>query len=580
VESDVVRAIWDVAPAEEVGTGSVLDVLPGGSRTALAWSPDGRTLAFIGVAAGLRKIYVRDLGSDMSRPLGGTEGAQALAISSDGQSVAFFADGAIRRVRIGGGPPSKVCDAAPVSGISWGAARLAYTAGTRLFTVSPEGGEPRMVHESTLRLSSPSLLPGDTAVLFTEYGRLWTSGDERVLVQSLSGDNTSKVLLAEAADARYLTTGHLAFLRRGTIFVTPFNAEALDVHSGEEAVLKGVAQAVTAWTGTNLTLAGQYAVSPQGTLAYLRGEPQMPTSELVAVDRRGSVTPLGAAPGVYRERMQVSPDGTSLAFSTQTARDVRLMVFDRLRKTAAPLLLETAGREVFAPAWSRDGRIAASVGQGGTVHVEEFRPGSAGTPRPVEGSEGFIASSWSADGTRLVGTRAGDLWTYSTHGESGAWTQLTRSQSIEWYPAWSPDDRWLVYTSNVTGAREVYVQAYPKPGVPVPVSTNGGVGPVWNPNGREVFYIEGQGMEDRQHMMAVDMSNPLRPGIPVRLFSFSVGSLLLAPCSPTACYSVASDGDTFFTLRVLPRQPARVTEIHLVFNWFEEVKRLVGTPES
>ena len=81
--------------------------------------------------------------------------------------------------------------------------------------------------------------------------------------------------------------------------------------------------------------------------------------------------------------------------------------------------------------------------------------------------------------------------------------------------------------------------------------------------------------DDTLRMMSVDMENPLRPGKAVALFSFSPANLLLGTCSPTACYSVAPSGREFFTLRMLPREPARVTRIRIVFNWFEELKRLV-----
>src|SRR5262249_55399956 len=160
------------------------------------------------------------------------------------------------------------------------------------------------------------------------------------------------------------------------------------------------------------------------------------------------------------------------------------------------------------------------------------------------------------------------------------WTQLTHTRSAELFPVWSPDDRWLAYTSNATGRQEVYVQPYPGPGAAIPVSINGGAAPTWNPKGRELFYVEGRLgplVNADQRMMSVDMANPAQPGKPVLLFSFSPTSLPLAMCDPTPCYSVAPNGQEFFAVRMLPRQPARVTQIRLVFNWFEELKRLVPT---
>jgi hypothetical protein len=108
------------------------------------------------------------------------------------------------------------------------------------------------------------------------------------------------------------------------------------------------------------------------------------------------------------------------------------------------------------------------------------------------------------------------------------------------------------------------------------VSTNGGRNPAWNPKGRELFYTEMRpGEENDWRMMSVDMTNPANPGRATLLFPFSSGSLLMATCSPTVCYSVAPNGQAFFSLRMLPRQPARVTQIRLILNWFEELKRLV-----
>src|SRR5262245_27826051 len=116
----VTRTILDVTPAEDVGAGSVLGFLPGGSSTALAWSPDGRTLTFVGLGAGVRRIFVRDLDSEIARSLDGTEGAQTFTFSPDGRWIAFsvgppqVARGQeIRKVRIAGGPPAKICDGPP-----------------------------------------------------------------------------------------------------------------------------------------------------------------------------------------------------------------------------------------------------------------------------------------------------------------------------------------------------------------------------------------------------------------------------------------------------------------------------------
>ncbi len=573
----VVNALLDVRPAEEVTTDSTLTMLAGGALTAFEWSPDGATLAFIGEASGVRHIYLRDVGASVARALDGTEDARALAFSPDGAWIAFEADGQVQKVRVAGGPSAKLCDAqGSTNGISWGKTQIVYAVGQWLFAVSPDGGTPRMLTDAGHRVASPFLLPGDTAVLYTAYDKVWTSGDERVMVQPLSPAGASSVLVREAADARYLPSGRLAFLRQGTLFVVPFDAGKMQVSGAAVAVVNGVAQSVATWNSGDLTLAGQYAVSSRGALVYAASPtPSIPKSELVTVNRQGTITPLSAPAAEYRERIESSPDGKSVAVSVQSTTSVRLYLYDLVRGTLMPL--GAADGESVRPIWSSDGKIAVEIIQGGTRHTSVFRPDSSAPPEVLGDSQSFIPASWSADGTRLLGTKGNDVWELSYGSDNSQWTRLTQTDADEAYPALSPDGHSLAYASNVSGRREVYVVPYPGPAAAIPVSTSGGSSLAWNQTGSELFYTEPhQGDADDWRMMSVDMTTPSRPGRPVTLFAFSSESLLLATCYPTTCYSVASDGQ-FFALRSLPRKPVHVTQIRLVTNWLEELKRLVPT---
>ena len=114
-----------------------------------------------------------------------------------------------------GGPSARICAANQVTGLTWGSTRLVFTTRYQLLDVSPDGGTPRALTGSGKRPSNPFLLPGETALLYTEYGKPFTSGDEQVMIRGLEADAKPQVLLSEAADARYLPTGHLAFMRQG-----------------------------------------------------------------------------------------------------------------------------------------------------------------------------------------------------------------------------------------------------------------------------------------------------------------------------------------------------------------------------
>jgi hypothetical protein len=136
-------------------------------------------------------------------------------------------------------------------------------------------------------------------------------------------------------------------------------------------------------------------------------------------------------------------------------------------------------------------------------------------------------------------------------------------------PQFSPDGRWLAYTSDESGRNEIYVQPYPGPGGKWQISTEGGTEPVWNRNGREFFYRSGD------KMMAVDIAT--QP-------SFAAGKprmLFEGKYTPTAAtfpyYDVSPDGQRFLMLKPVESQASAPTQMNVVLNWFEELKQKVPT---
>ena len=556
-------------------------MLPAGGRLALSWSPTGHTLAFVGSRPDTRQIYLRDLSSGEARALAGTESASALAYSPDGEWIAFWTGSELRKVRVDGGPSARICAAVQVTGLTWGTTRIVYTTRNQIFEVAPSGENPRALTEGDMRRSTPFLLPGGNALLYTEYGKQFTSGDERVMIRRLDNGSTPALLLSQAADARYMPTGHLSFMRQGTLFVVRFDAQTLELRGSPVAVVSDVAQSSAAWFVDDLTLSGQFAFSPQGTLAYVPGrEAALPLSDLVRVNRRGEVVNVGAPPNTYRERVEVSPDGSTLAVSVQSKTDIRLFLYDMTR--GALTAITQTDRETMRPIWSADGKIAMQVFRAGGSHPAILAADRATlVEEPLMPQTGFAPSSWFRRGEALIGHRAGDLWTFTPSAAGDKWVRLSENPALEQYPSWSPDGKWIVYASNVSGRDEVYVQPYPGPGAPVVVSTAGGRAPVWNPNGRELIYtqqpIDNPAASVGWQVMSVSMTNPARPSRPERLFDVKSDTIPLGACASTPCYSVAPDGESFYTMRFRTWQPPRVTSVRLILNWFEEVRRLAPT---
>ena len=569
----VTYAHVDARPATEVNSGGVdpsVVLTVAGARTALAWSPDGRTLAFIGVTNGVRQVFLRDLASNVARPLSGTEGAHVLTFSPTGDEIAFWAGDGLRRVRVAGGPPVKICDSGDVNGISWGATRIVFSEGSLSSAdVSLANGvtKPVTFVRELVRHASPFLLPGDAAVLYTEYQKQWTSGDERVMVLSLAPGATPKLVLPNAADARYLPTGHLAFLRQGTLFVVPFDPVALELRGEPVAMLNDVAQSVAAWDSVDLTLAGQFAISPQGALAFISSATaSYPDRELIVVERSGRIAPLGAPARRYRSHVQLSPDGRQLAVAIQTNTGIQLYAYDLLRGGLSRIAEQLKG-ELRVGSWSRDNQLAVQVVDGGKISAALVTPDVSAVAIPVPDTTGFWASSLTADG-RLVGMYDGDLWVYATRDPAALRARVLATKAEEMQAEWSPDGRWLAFTTTTTGRREVYVKAYPDSGPAVMVSTNGGLSPVWNPAGGELFYIEPGDPQDR--MMVVNVAVPAAPGRAAALFDLPRTGLFPGTAVMTT-FTVSRDGRRFYGVRQ-PPPGAGVNQISLVLNWFEELK--------
>jgi serine/threonine-protein kinase len=578
----------DVGPADELNAGGENTFwlpTPGGSRTAFAWTPDGQALVFVGRRGGVQQLYVRRLDAPEARMLVGTEGAQAPAVSPDGKWVAFWARRAIRKVPIGGGPATELAADVqyPPRGQAWGdRGRLYFSKepdGT-IWQVPADEGAPSVVPAGgapDAKRTLPWPLPGERALLYTVRTRQYTWGYEEVVAFTLA-TRQPKVLLKDASDARYLSTGHLVFLRRGTLFAVPFDIDRLEVHGAPVAVLETVAHAQAGGHAGDATGAGQFAVAPTGTLAWLPGQ-AAPTrqSELVTVDRRGHVSSLRAPARFYGDEVRPSPDGRQLAVTIRTLTEEGVWLYDLGRETLTPLV---RGGDAYAPVWSPDGqRLLFSWFEGGQLSLVS-QPADVSAPPRVLAPGRIFPTSFAPDGRRLAAvTRSAGEIVIATLDNGQAQVQpLLQVPHGDRWPAFSPDGRWLAYGSNVSGRDEVYVRAYPGPGPAKQVTVESGHSPAWRPDGKELFFVRrSPGPPAEYSMMAVAFraGPPVTFGQPTKLFAFNPRDLALS-CAPVRCYDVAPDGQRFYAVQHRdPPPPPVVTHVNLIMNWFEELKTKV-----
>jgi Tol biopolymer transport system component len=201
----------------------------------------------------------------------------------------------------------------------------------------------------------------------------------------------------------------------------------------------------------------------------------------------------------------------------------------------------------------------------------QLADGSAGAEQLTTSDYLNSPNSFSPDGQLIAFMESNpqtnrDIWVLNLKDRK---TQpFLKTPAEETAPKFSPDGKWLAYSSDESGRREIYVQPYPGPGGKWQISTDGGREPIWNPNGRELFYRNGD------KMMAVDIATQpgFSAGRPRVLFG---GPYVLSPTT-TANYDVSPDGQRFLMLKGGEEQQA-ATQIHVVLNWFEELKRRVPT---
>jgi len=579
-------AVWTLKPSPTpqvtrfgIATSGANALTLSGIDRDVAITPDGARIVY----GGNNQLLVRAL--DQLEPtvltsFGGPSGVgnpRSIFISPDGQWVGFFSGPTMQKVAISGGPAVRITatDGQP-RGATWGPDGTivfgTFAPGTGLQRVSAAGGEPTVLTrpDRERRESDhwwPEFLPGGEAVLFTINSGAGGIENREIAVQDLRTGKW-KVLIRGGSHARYVATGHLIYGVTGTLRAVAFDLERLEVTSTPVPVLEGV---VTTAIG-----AANAMVAANGSLVYVAGRAAGAGQRtVVSVDRQGRASPLpGLPPDSYRD-VRVSPDGARLALATPT--DV--WTYDAVRATRSRLTTNPAQNR--SPLWTPDGQriIFTSTRAGYPELFSRAADGTGRDERVFARSKEFLdvlASGWSADGRQLLfsevspsGQSAISQMAIERPSDGAVLLNKEFSASV---PAVSPDGHWMAYMSNVSGRAEIYVERYPQLGRRQLISTDGGHRPLWSRDGRELYFHS----LDGRHMLAVPMQlgSTLKAGRPQVLFeaAMSVQGVGVRP------YDIAPDG-RFFIIRSVQTEGGSGTpsNIIVVLNWLEELKRLVPT---
>jgi tRNA A-37 threonylcarbamoyl transferase component Bud32 len=526
--------------------------VPGGHDMAaylpnLAVSDDGRVLAYVSDGT----LYKRRLEWDEPEALGKFSAMCCLRFSSDGKSIfakGGFGLGDYRSVPIDGGSmvdlSSRPIDEDLVSAGWGGPGTLLRRAGDTIWTeiAALDSGGVEGAH------GWPQLLESGQSVLFTILGPSMMWHDASIVVQDIeSGERTTVV--TGGTYGRYIPTGHVVYIRAdGTVEAIPFDLERRRVTGNAFTIEEGVRTGY--WGG-----AGSFTISDAGTFAFVRGSTWQ-QHLLTWVDREGSLLGHVGQP-VTVEGIRLSPDERH-AVTYVASPNADIARFDVATGEQRRLTFDTKTED--NPIWSPDGRRVAYrkiVAANDARILAQAVDGQGEVEQLFASADGLaLPEAWSPDGSAMAVGTGGAL--FVLHIES------QRIDTVSNYPGgrakFSPNGRWLAYTSSETGRGEVYVTSYPGLAAKQQISMNGGRLPEWSAQSGELFFL------NRDTMMVSSVSTENR-------FEWTTPRALFAKAdfpSLDFSFSVSADGQRFLYPAQNPDAPAR--EIHVVLNWFEELR--------
>jgi Tol biopolymer transport system component len=530
----------------------------------VALSPDGRTLALVAYSNPTNKfvIWTHEVGSRTQTPLQGTEGASRPFWSPDGRSIAFFAGGKLKKIDVSGGSAQLLCDAPHGRGGAWsqdGVILFSPEGSGGLYRVSSAGGTPV---EVTKTLSSefshrwPVFLRDGRHFLYLAANFSGQFERNEIVLGSLDSDERRSIVRA-SSNVAYAEPGYLLYMRENSLVAQAFDPRAYVVR-GEPRPISDEVQYTQLIDLALFDVAGKRILVTQTGRGAAR-------SQLNWFDRNGKLAGAVGIPARFGN-VNLAPDGKSVAVDEidRDGRHVNIWIHSLKDQTARRLTFSLAADQL--PVWSPDGKRVI-FGSNQKFHFTLYQKNSDGS-----GSQDEIVDlgvpqqgiwDWSRDGKYILLVKNTEL-IYMSMTDKQAKPFLQTKASVR-NAQFSPDGRWVAYSSNESGTWEVYVSPFPSANSKWQVSA-GGEEPRWKRDGKELFYLSAEGK-----MMAVPLKtgDSFEAGPAVALFQTHTRQ----PVSlwDAFSYDVSADGQRFLiNTKVDDPNPAPLS---IVLNWASEMEK-------
>ncbi len=536
----------------------------------MALAPNGHTLAVVAYWETARKniLWIYELGSPNANSLADTEGATYPFWSADGRSLAFFADGKLKKLEVPGGPVQTICDAPSGRGGTWnGDGVIVFTpegtlgTGRGLYRVSASGGTPTRISDTDASRGEqshrwPMFLPDGKHYLYMAANFTGQKGVNAVFVGSL--DSKEKRFVVEAtSNASYAAPGYLLFCRDKNLLAQRFDLKRLALIGEPTTILTEIQYQPQIRRAL-------FAVSDSGLLVAQTGS-GVALSQPVWFDRKGNEVGAVGKPDVYGN-VFLAPNGRSVAvdITDMASLNTDVWTHDLQRDNAKRLTFNPAADT--APIWSPDATrlVFASNRQLNTDLYMKNSDGAQDEKSIVHDDVDKWPNDWSRDGKYILYTRGTDLW-FLTLPELKS-SLFLKAVSILRNGQFSPDGKWVAYASNETGKWEIYVTSFPDARGRWQASTSGGEQPRWRADGKELFFLS----SDSKMMAApVTTGATFDAGSPATLFQTT-------PRQPVStndqfAYDVSRDGQRFL-INTQVKQ-AETAPMSVVLNWTAKLNK-------
>ena len=523
-------------------------------------APNGHTVAVVGYLEAARKnaIWIYELGLPGAKSLAGSVGATYPFWSPDGRSLAFFADGRLKKLELSGGPVQTMCDAPAGRGGTWnknGVIVFAPDVVTGLRQVSATGGPSKQISIVDVNRGEqghrwPVFLPDGTHFLYLAANFSGRNDANALFVGAL--DSNEKRFVVEAgANAAFAAPAYLLYYKNKTLLAQSFDLKNFKLTAEPTTILTDIEYLPQVKRAV-------FAVSNNGSLVA-QGGGQAAVSQPTWFDRKGKELDVVGAPDLYGN-VFLAPNGRSVAVDKTDMESLNMDVwtYELQRGSSKRLTFDSAIDA--SPIWSPDGSrlvFGSNRGLGQDLYIKNA-DGAQEEKSIIPDETNKYPNDWSKDGKYILYTRATDLWFVSLPDLKSS--LFLKAASVITNGQFSPDGKWVAYASNETGKWEIYVTSFPEARGKWQVSRDGGEQPRWRSDGKELFYLSS---DDKMMAAPVTIGTNFDAGTPVTLFQATPRQPVLV--YDRFVYDVSRDGQRF--LINTPVKKADTQPMSVILNW-------------